>query len=72
MQGLTGWQAREPRYPSYHPICLILWDPEDRVVEFHKTEYSRLQAEKDMVRAGLPVEAASRSLTDEEIALLER
>ena len=50
----------------------MLWDPEERVVEFLKTEYSRLQAELDMVRAGLPVEAVGRLLTDEEIALLER
>jgi hypothetical protein len=50
----------------------VLWDPDERVVEFRKTEYSRLQAELDMVRAGLPVESASRLLTGEEIALLER
>jgi hypothetical protein len=54
------------------PRLLGLWDTEERVVEFRKTEYSRLQAELDIVRAGLPVEAASRLHTDGEIALLER
>ena len=54
------------------PRLLGLWDTEERVVEFRKTEYSRLQAELAMVRAGLPVEAVGRLLTDEEIALLER
>ena len=47
----------------------MLWDPEERVVEFRKTEYSRLRAELDMVRAGLPVDAASRLLTDEDTSL---
>ena len=52
-----GLQVREPRHPSDRRACWVLWDPEERVVEFRKTEYSRLQTEKDMVRAGLPVEA---------------
>ena len=38
--------------------CWVLWDPDERVVEFRKTEYSRLQAELDMMRAGLTVDAA--------------
>ncbi len=38
----------------------MLWDLDERVVEFRNTEYSRLQAELDMVRA------ASRLLTDKE------
>ncbi len=43
----------------------MLWNPDDRVLEFRKTEYSRLQAKLDMVRA------ASRLLTDKETVPLE-
>jgi predicted phosphodiesterase len=68
MVGAVG----QPRHPTDRRACWVLWDPEERVVEFRKTEYSRLQAELAMVRAGLPVEAVGRLLTDEEIALLER
>ena len=68
MVGAVG----QPRHPSDRRACWVLWDPDERVVEFRKTEYSRLRAELDMVRAGLPVEAVGRLLTDEEIALLER
>ena len=67
------WASR-PHLATRHPTdraCWVLWDPEERVVEFRKTEYSRLQAELDMVRAGLPVEAVGRLLTGGEIALLE-
>ena len=48
----------QPRHPSDRRACWVLWDLEERVVESRKTEYDRLQAEMDMVRAGLPVEAA--------------
>ena len=68
MVGAVG----QPRHPTDYRACWVLWDPDERVVEFRKTQYSGLQAELDRVRAGLSVEAAGKLLTDGEGALLER
>ena len=61
----------QPRHPTDRRASWVLWDPEERVVEFHKTEYQRLQAAQDIARAGLPMESADRLLTDQEMAFLE-
>ena len=52
--------------------CWALWRPDDRVVEFRRTEYSRIQAAKEIAMAGLPLESAARLLTDAEFAVLCR
>lgn len=52
--------------------CWALWSPDDRVVEFRRTEYSRIQAAKEIAMAGLPLESAARLLTDAEFAVLCR
>jgi hypothetical protein len=54
MVGAVG----QPRHPTDHRACWVLWDPDEGVVEFRRTEYSGLQAELGMARAGLPVKAA--------------
>ena len=41
-----------------------LWDPDSRVIEFHRTPYPALQAAKDIVAADLPIEAALRLLDE--------
>lgn len=46
----------------------VLWDSESGVVEFRKTDYNRIQAAHDILRAGLPVESAMEMLTAEEFA----
>lgn len=61
--------AGQPRHPSDRRAAWILWDSETRVVEFRKTEYNRLQAAQDIAKAGLPLESATRLLTDAEAAL---
>jgi rRNA processing protein Krr1/Pno1 len=40
------------------------------VVEFRKTPYNSLQAAREIVAAGLPLESALKLLTDDEVATL--
>ena len=46
--------------------CWSLWNPEERIVEFRRTEYNRFQAALDTAKAGLPLDVAARVLTDAE------
>ncbi len=62
----------QPRHPTDRRACWVLWDPTERVAEFRKTEYKRLQAAQDIARAGLPMESAGRLLTDQESAAICR
>lgn len=50
--------------------CWALWKPVERVVEFKRTEYSRLHAAQDIAKAGLPLESAATLLNDAEYALV--
>jgi predicted phosphodiesterase len=68
---VTVGAVGQPRHPTDRRACWVLWDPDERVVEFHKTEYQRLQAAQDIGRAGLPMESAGRLLTDAEMTFLE-
>ena len=68
---VTVGAVGQSRHPTDRRACWVLWDPEERVVEFRKTEYQRLQAAQDIVKAGLPMESAGRLLTDQEMAFLE-
>jgi len=40
------------------------WDPEERIVEFHRSYYSHLRAAREIMEAGLPMESAMRLLPE--------
>lgn len=69
---VTVGAVGQPRHPTDRRATWVLWDPVDGVVEFRKTEYDRIQAARDILSAGLPLESAMRLLSDEEVALLIR
>lgn len=48
----------------------VLWDPENGVVDFRKTDYHRLQAAHDIMLARLPIESALALLTAAEVVEL--
>ena len=60
----------QPWHPTDRRATWVLWDSIESVVEFRKTEYNRLEAAKDILDAGLPLESALGLLTDEEVSLL--
>lgn len=65
---ITVGAVGQPRHETDRRAAWVLWNPEEGVVEFRKTEYNRLQAAQDIAKAGLPFESAQRLLTDEEEA----
>ena len=65
MVGAVG----QPKDPTDRRACWVLWDPDERLVEFRKTEYDRLQTARNIVTAGLPVESVEKLLTDDELSL---
>ena len=67
---VTVGAVGQPRHETDRRAAWVLWDPTEAVVEFRKTEYNRLKAAQDIVKAGLPLESAMRLLTDEETAFL--
>lgn len=67
---ITVGAVGQPRHATDRRATWVLWDTVERVVEFRKTEYQQLQAAKDIVNAGLPLESALRLLTTEEAAYL--
>lgn len=67
---ITVGAVGQPRLPSERRAAWVLWDPVEGVVEFRKTEYNRLEAAKDIVGAGLPLESALRLLSEEEVTWL--
>ncbi len=68
---VTVGAVGQPRHPTDRRACWVLWDPDERVAEFRKTDYSRIRAAQDIVKAGLPMESAGRLLTDAEMAVLQ-
>jgi len=68
MVGAVG----QPRHDTDRRAAWVLWDSADRVVEFRKTEYNRIVAAQQLVKAGLPIGSALRLLTDLEWQLLLR
>ena len=62
--------AGQPRSASDRRAAWVLWDAEQRIVEFRKTGYPRLQAAKEILRAGLPLESAMKLLSQDEAAFL--
>lgn len=60
----------QPRHSSDLRAAWVLWDPEQRIVELRKTNYPRLQAARDIILAGLPLESAMKLLSYEEAAFL--
>ena len=69
---VTVGSCGQPRTRDDLRACWSLWNPGERIVEFRRTEYDRFQAVQDAAKAGLPLEAASRVLTDAEFAELCR
>jgi predicted phosphodiesterase len=69
---VTVGSCGQPRTRDDLRACWALWNPEERIVEFRRTEYNRIKAAQDAAKAGLPLEAASRVLTDAEFAELCR
>ncbi len=69
---ITVGAVGQSRHATDRRAAWVLWDSEDRVVEFRKTEYDRLQAAQDIAKAGLPLESAMRLLTDAEAGTLLR
>ena len=67
---ITVGAVGQPRQRTDSRASWVLWDSEDRVVEFRKTDYNRLQAAQDIAKAGLPFESAERLLSREERAHL--
>lgn len=61
-QDLAERVLGQPLHETDFRAAWVLWDPVERVVEFRKTEYDRLQAAQDIVNAGLPLESAGRLL----------
>lgn len=70
--GSVGCPEREsgirPKYDLR--ASWVLWDPAERIVEFRKTDYNRLQAARDIINAGLPLESARQLLASEEAEFL--
>jgi predicted phosphodiesterase len=67
---ITVGSVGQPRSEYERRAGWVLWDPETRRVELRKTEYNRLQAAQDIVKAGLPAESALRLMSDKEYAFL--
>lgn len=67
---ITVGTVGRPRHQTDRHASWILWDPNNRLVEFRKTEYNRVRAAQDIVEAGLPLEASLQLLTAEEAAFL--
>jgi predicted phosphodiesterase len=66
MVGAVG----QPRHATDRRAAWVLWNPETSVVEFRKTNYSRLEAAQAIAKSGLPLESALRLLTEDEAAFL--
>ncbi|WP_193211156.1 metallophosphoesterase family protein [Luteolibacter marinus] len=69
---VTVGAVGQPRHPTDRRAGWVLWDPEEGVVEFRRTDYDRLQAAHDILDAGLPLESGLRLLTESELAVLLR
>lgn len=65
---VTVGSCGQSRTPGDLRACWVLWKPAERMVEFKRTEYSRLHAAQDIAKAGLPLESAARLLNDAECA----
>lgn len=67
---ITVGAVGQPHDATDRRAAWVLWDSEEHVVEFRKTDYKRLQAAQGIVKAGLPFESAIRLLTDDEVGCL--
>jgi len=68
---VTVGAVGQPRLDPDHCASWVLWDPVECMVEFRKTNYNRLQAAQEILRAGLPLESALRLLRADEEGLLD-
>ncbi len=69
---ITVGSVGQPREEDNRKASWALWDPQHRIVEFRRTEYDRLKAARDIVNAGLPLDAALGLLEPEEMKLFLR
>ena len=56
----------QPRGSDDMRASWTLWDPEERVVEFRRTEYPAMEAALNILEAGLPAHSALRLLDEEQ------
>jgi len=67
---VTVGSVGQPRHETDRRAAWVLWDPATNMVEFRRTDYSRLQTAQEIVKAKLPLESALRLLKDEEAQFL--
>ena len=60
----------QPLHETDLRAAWVLWSPVERIVEFCKTDYDQLQASRNIVNSGLPLESARRLLTTDEVKFL--
>ncbi len=68
---VTVGAVGQPRQDPDHCASWVLWDPAENVVEFRKSNYDRLQAAQEILRAGLPLESAMMLLPKKEETMLD-
>ena len=61
---VTVGSVGQSREVSDERATWVIWDPEERIVEFHRSYYPHLQAAREIMEAGLPMESAMRLLPD--------
>lgn len=59
---VTVGSVGQPRQPGDLRACWTLWDPETRAIELRRVHYDRVQAARQVLAAGLPMEGALRLL----------
>ncbi|NNE91607.1 MAG: hypothetical protein HKN23_08170 [Verrucomicrobiales bacterium] len=62
VSAVTIASVGQPRDPGDYRACWAIWDPEDRVVTFKRTDYPAILAARNILDAGLPPENAARLL----------
>ena len=64
ISAVTVGSLGQTRQGSDERATWVIWDPEERIVEFHRSYYPHLQAAREIMEAGLPMESAMRLLPD--------
>jgi len=67
---ITCGSVGQPREVDDHRASWVLWDPDERVIEFRRTKYPAIKAAKEILAAGLPPVSASRLLSQKETSEL--
>lgn len=67
---VTVGAVGQPRQETDRRASWVLWDPQEGVVDFRKTDYDRFRTVRNNIDAGLPLESGLRLLTGEELGRL--